>query len=99
MALRSTLVLIKLLLPERRISDSQVADHTLINDSHDDIAVSMSQSHVHHAVHFLPTRGIKWRAFEQSTELRHSGHSGLVACADNCDAEVWSGGCGLFKGS
>lgn len=99
MTLRSTLVLIKLLLPERRISNSQITDYTLIDNSHDDIAVSMPQSHVHHTVHFLPTRRVKWRAFEQSTKLCHSGHGSLVACADDRDAEVWSGKRGLFDGS
>ena len=59
----------------------------------------MSESHVHHTVHFLPARGVKWRAFEQGTELCHSGHGGLVACADDRDAEVWSWKCGLFEGS
>lgn len=95
--LRTTLVLIQLLLSKCRIRNSQVTDNTLVNDSHNDIAVPVPQSHVHHAIHFLPARGVKWRAFEQCTELRQSGQGGLIACADDRNAELWGWGCGLFE--
>lgn len=55
---RPVLRLVKLLLPKRRVSNSQITGNALVNDRENDIAISMPQPHVEHSVHFLPAWGI-----------------------------------------
>lgn len=43
---RSTLRLMKFFFSKRRIGDSQIADNTLVHHGHDNVPISMSQTHI-----------------------------------------------------